>query len=131
IVVLDEFQYLADGSKGWAEVASELNAVWERPRAKRNTLLVLTGSEVSAMEELAAGGGPLYGRVDWHAKLRPFNYWHAHEMAPYEDLRDRAKSYGVFGGIPRYLAAVDVQKPLEREITRLHLEPHGVVRQLL
>lgn len=131
IVVLDEFQYLADGEKGLSEVASELNAAWERPRERRSALLVLTGSEVSAMEGLAAGGGPLYGRVDWHAKLRPFDYWHAHEMVPYPDLRDRARLYGVFGGIPRYLAAVDVEQPLEREIARLHLDPHGEVRQLL
>ncbi len=131
IVVLDEFQYLADGAQGLAEVASELNAVWERPRSGRNLLLVLTGSEVSAMEGLAEGGGPLYGRVDWHAKLRPFDYWYAQELAPYSDLRDRARLYGVFGGIPRYLAAVDAKRPLVSEIVRLHLDPHGEVRQLL
>lgn len=131
IVVLDEFQYLADGRKGLAEVASELNAVWEDPQSRRSVLLVLTGSEVSAMEELATGGGPLYGRVDWHAKIRPFDYWHAQELAPYEDLRDKARLYGVFGGIPRYLAAVDTQQPLSHEITRLQLDPHGEVRQLL
>lgn len=81
IVILDEFQFLADGPRGLAEVASELNAVWERAHVERPTLLVLTGSEVSAMEELAAGGGPLYGRVDWHAKIRPFDYWHAPTVA--------------------------------------------------
>lgn len=131
IVILDEFQYLADGARGLAEVASELNAVWERPRSGRNVLLVLTGSEVSAMEKLAEGGGPLYGRVDWHAKIRPFNYWHAQELAPYSALRDNAKLYGVFGGIPRYLSAIDVRRPLASEIARLHLDPHGEVRQLL
>ncbi|MCY4271527.1 MAG: hypothetical protein OXF00_02655 [bacterium] len=29
VIVLDEFQYLADGESGLREVASELNAVWE------------------------------------------------------------------------------------------------------
>jgi len=131
VVVLDEFQYLAAGNKGLAEVASELNAVWERPHSERSVLLVLTGSEVSALEGLAKGGGPFYGRVDWHAKIRPFDYWYAQEMAPYESLRDKARLYGVFGGIPRYLAAVDHQQPLPSEITRLQLDPHGEVRQLL
>lgn len=131
IVILDEFQFLADGPRGLAEVASELNAVWERAHLQRPPLLILAGSEVSAMEELAAGGGPLYGRVDWHAKIRPFDYWHAQELAPYEDLRDKAKLYGVFGGMPRYLAAVNTGEPLWREVTRLHLDPHGEVRQLL
>lgn len=131
IVILDEFQYLADGAKGLAEVASELNAVWERPRSGRNVLLVITGSAVSAMEGLAQGGGPIYGRVDWHAKIRPFNYWHAQELAHYSSLRDNARLYGVFGGMPRYLAAVNTGRPLASEIARLHLDPHGEVRQLL
>ena len=131
IVILDEFQYLADGSRGLAEVGSELNAAWERPRTRRDVLLVLTGSEISAMEELATGGGPLYGRVDWHARIKPFDYWYAQEMVPYPSLRDKARLYGVFGGTPRYLAAVDVKRPLWREIARVHLDPHGEVRQLL
>lgn len=131
VIVLDEFQYLADGEKGLAEVASELNAVWERPRMRRDLLLVLTGSVISAMEGLAAGGGPLYGRADWQARLRPFDYWYTQEMVPYFDLRDKAQLYGVFGGMPRYLSAVDAERPLKDEIIRLHLEPHGEVRQLL
>jgi AAA+ ATPase superfamily predicted ATPase len=131
IVILDEFQYLADGSRGLAEVGSELNAAWERPRTRRDVLLVLTGSEISAMEELATGGGPLYGRVDWHARIKPFDYWYAQEMAPYVNLRDKARLYGVFGGTPRYLAAVDAKRPLWHEVARLHLAPHGEVRQLL
>lgn len=131
IVVLDEFQYLADGPNGLAEVASELNAVWERPRARRHVLLILTGSEVSAMEGMAQGGGPLYGRVDWHAKIRAFDYWYAQELAPYPSLRDKARLYGAFGGMPRYLAAVDVKRPLAEEIVRLHLDRHGEVRHLL
>lgn len=131
VVVLDEFQYLADGAKGLAEVASELNAVWERPRSGRNVLLVITGSEVGAMEALAEGGGPIYGRVDWHARIRPFDYWHAQELAPYDSLQDKAKLYGVFGGMPRYLAAVRPQRSISSEIARLHLDPHGEVRHLL
>src|SRR5690606_17705171 len=50
---------------------------------------------------------------------------------PYTELRDKARLYGVFGGVPRYLAAVDVNQPLAHEIARLHLDPHGEVRQLL
>lgn len=131
VIVLDEFQYLAEATGGLAEVASELNAVWERPHMSRNVLLVLTGSEVSSMEALAEGGGPLYGRVDWHAKIRPFDYWHAQEFAPYVSLRDRARLYGAFGGLPRYLAAVDSKQPLVSEIIRLQLNPHGEVRHLV
>jgi uncharacterized protein len=131
VVVLDEFQYLADDADGVAAVASELNAVWERQRSPRPLLLVLSGSAVGTMEALAAGGGPLYGRFDWQHRLQPFGYWHTAEMVPFDDLRDRALVYGIFGGTPRYLAAVDVSKPLTENITRLLLDPTGEVRQLV
>ncbi|MEO7363762.1 MAG: hypothetical protein ABI120_25750, partial [Gemmatimonadaceae bacterium] len=83
VIVLDEFQYLADAESGVAAVASELNAVWESRELKRAAggnlplLVVLAGSAVTTMEALAGGGSPLYGRFDWHHTLRPFTYWHA------------------------------------------------------
>ena len=62
VVILDEFQYLGEGEGGAAEVASELNAAWERQRPARPILIVLSGSAIGTMEAIAAGGGPLYGR---------------------------------------------------------------------
>jgi hypothetical protein len=135
VVVLDEFQYLADGSGGVAAVASELNAVWEPLDKRRNSalplLIVLAGSAVATMEALAAGGAPLYGRFAWQEKLQPFTYWHAAELAPFERLRDRALLYGIFGGTPRYLAAVDRGRPLAANATELLLSPRGEVRLLV
>lgn len=135
VVVLDEFQYLGEGEAGAAEVASELNAAWERqarrPASERPFLLVLSGSAVGTMEALAGGGGPLYGRFSWHGRLRPFGYWHTAEMVPFPDLRERALAYGVFGGTPRYLAAVDATRPLAENATDLLLDPKGEVRLLV
>ncbi len=88
VVVLDEFQYLGDGDSGAAEVASELNAAWERRRETQPLLLVLAGSAVGTMAALAGGGGPLYRRFSWYGRLRLFGAWHAAEMAPFEDLRE-------------------------------------------
>lgn len=131
VVVLDEFQYLADDAKGLAAVASELNAVWEARREPRPFVLVLAGSVVSMMESLAAGGAPLYGRFNWQHRLEPFGYWHAGEMAPFADPRERALAYGVFGGTPKYLDLVDASAPLADNVQRLVLNPSGAVRLLV
>lgn len=131
VVVLDEFQYLGDGEAGAVEVASELNAVWERPRADRPILIVLAGSAVGTMEALAAGGGPLYGRFTWQHQLQPFGYWHTAEMVPFPDLLDRALAYGIFGGTPRYLNSIDVSQSLAENVSRLLLDPSGEVRLLV
>lgn len=129
VLVLDEFQYLADGTDSAAVVASELNAAWERQKGVPPILVVLAGSAVGTMEALAGGGGPLYGRFSWHRTLKPFSYRHAAEMAPFPDVRDRAVAYGVFGGTPQYLAALRTDEPLAGNITRLMLRPGGEVRQ--
>ena len=137
VVVLDEFQYLADGEAGVAAVASELNAVWEGRELKRAAggrlplLMVLAGSAVTTMEALAGGGSPLYGRFDWQHTLEPFTYWFAAELAALESQRDRALAYGVFGGTPRYLAAIDARRSLAENTTDLLLSPRGEVRLLV
>jgi AAA+ ATPase superfamily predicted ATPase len=130
VIILDEFQYLAEDGN-LAAVASELNAAWERKRAPRPLLLVLSGSAVSTMEGLAGGGAPLYGRFAWQHRLRPLTYWHAAELAPFRALRDRAIAYGVFGGTPRYLAAINPEQSLARNIRDLLLAPTGEVRTLV
>lgn len=137
VIVLDEFQYLADGEAGVAAVASELNAVWEGREVKRAAdgrlplLVVLAGSAVTTMEALAGGGSPLYGRFDWQHTLEPFTYWFAAELAAFESPRDRALAYGVFGGTPRYLAAIDARRTLAENATDLLLSPRGEVRLLV
>jgi AAA+ ATPase superfamily predicted ATPase len=135
VVVLDEFQYLAEGDAGLAEVASELNAVWEqlgtRGSGSPPLLIVLAGSAVATMEALAGGGAPLYGRFAWHHKLQPFTYWHAAELAPFASLRDRALLYGIFGGTPRYLSAIDPARSLAENTADLLLSPRGEVRLLV
>ncbi len=70
VIIIDEFQYLADDDAGLAEVASELNAAWERTRPPRPLLLILSGSAVSTMEALAMGGAPLYGRFAWRQRVQ-------------------------------------------------------------
>lgn len=137
VMVLDEFQYLADGEAGLAAVASELNAVWEGRELRRAAggklplLVVLAGSAVSTMEALAGGGSPLYGRFDWQHVLEPFTYWYAAELAAFESPRNRALAYGIFGGTPRYLAAIRSRQSLARNTTDLLLSPRGEVRLLV
>ena len=129
VIVLDEFQYLATDQTGLAEVTSELNAVWEGRMARTGgLLLVLSGSAVRTMEALAAGGSPLYGRLDCVRQLHPFDYYDAARMVPAYSPEDRIRSYAAFGGVPKYLSAIDDTQPLEANIVRLLLDPHGQVR---
>ena len=131
VVVLDEFQYLGDDARELAAVASELNAAWEQRRPPRALVFVISGSAIRTLEALDAGGAPLHGRFAWKAELLPFDYWHAAQMAAFRSLRDRARAYAIFGGTPRYLAAVKPGRSLGDNAARLALAPRGEVRGLV
>ena len=132
VIVLDEFQHLADGESGRREVASELNAVWESGLSRSAGLLVvLCGSAVRTLEALASGGSPLYGRVDAQLSLEPFDYYDAGQMVVRYSPRDRVRAYAAFGGLPANLAVVDDTRPVGENIAGLLLSPHGVVRTRL
>ncbi len=129
-IVLDEYQYLQGGRD--ENVDSALAAVWERyanrrPRG-RPFVLVLCGSIVRVMERLDAAENPLYGRLDWKARLEPFDYLDAARIAAYPLVRDRMLAYGIYGGTPRYLATIDLGRPLADNVIRSVLPPNGNVR---
>ena len=124
VVVFDEVQYLLGGED---DFASNLVAIWDRELRDRPFMLVLCGSEVGVMERLGAGDSPLYGRIDWATRLRPFDYHTAREMAPNLDLRKAAEAYGIFGGTPRYLAVLEQSRRLREPVIRSFLSPRGEV----
>ena len=132
VLVLDEFQYLAHGSRGLREVTSELNAVWEGPPQRTAPLLVvLAGSAASTLGGLASGGSPLYGRLEAVVALAPFDYFDAGEMVPRYSPADRVRAYAAFGGMPAYLAHIDDRHSVDRNIVSLLLSDTGAVGHMV
>jgi AAA+ ATPase superfamily predicted ATPase len=123
VVVLDEFQYVL----GNGEVTSHVVAAWDPAPKSRPITLMLAGSEISTMSHLQAGSEPLFGRITWSSRLYPFDYRDAARMAPHLGLRDAAYLYGIFGGSPRYLAALDDGEPLADGVSRTFVSPRGEV----
>ncbi|HCF99376.1 MAG TPA: hypothetical protein DEV93_02395 [Chloroflexi bacterium] len=124
IVVLDEFQYLLGQED---DIASQLAAVWDREVGDAPLTIALSGSEITTMERLQQGSQPLYGRPDWSARLRPFDYWNTARMAPERSPREAALVYGIFGGTPRYLASSHADEPFDDFVTHSFLSPQGDV----
>lgn len=128
VIVLDEFQYLGGDDRGLAEVSSAINSTKERSRSTRPFVLVLSGSAVTTMEGLAAGGAPLYGRLDLHLRIEPLEAYDAAAFVPAWDLRSKAAAYGVLGGVPAYWAALDPSVDLRTNIAGQVLSREGTVR---
>jgi uncharacterized protein len=127
-IVIDEVQYLAASAVGLAEVASAINATFERVPARRPFVLALSGSAVSTLTGLAAGGAPLYGRLALHLKLEPLGPLEVAAFVPTWSARERAAGFGTLGGTPAYWSVVDSTHDLRANLAELVLARTGRLR---
>nr|WP_246581021.1 ATP-binding protein [Deinococcus aestuarii] len=119
-VVLDEFPYLADAEPA---LPSLIQGAWDRIQATGLPLkLVLCGSSISFMAELLAERNPLHGRQTLDIDLAPLSYREAGERFGDWPLDERLKAYGVFGGMPYYLALCDPTRTLQQNVEEVILE---------
>jgi uncharacterized protein len=114
-VVIDEFSYYCDQTP---ELPSLLQRWWDRVGQQTRILLVLASSHMRFMAGLLQGDQPLYGRCSGEFRLQPFDYADAGRFFPDYSPEDRLRAYGVFGGMPAYLAACDPSLSLDENIRR-------------
>ena len=117
IAVLDEFPWMVDGDPS---LEGELQAQWDRTLEKLPVLMVLIGSDVAMMEQLATHGRPLFGRLRpcAVASLDPAEVASA---LPGRSAFDAFEAYLVTGGYPR----------LVTDLARSGLSPEEYVRAAL
>ena len=127
-LILDEFPYLVAQSP---ELPSVLQAWWDREGIQARLLVVLCGSQLSAMEALGAESAPLFGRFNGgRLLLTPLSYEDVaafYQSSPLYGLRETLIMYGVLGGTPRYHAMADTSRPMASEIVDLLMRPRSVL----
>lgn len=114
IIVLDEFQYWAQGDKS---LPSLLQRFWDRTGKNSKIMIVLCGSYVSLMvDQTLAEKSPLYGRRTGQLQLRPFDFRTACRFFPKWPAVDKLTAYAILGGMPAYHAQFDPAETLEQNI---------------
>jgi uncharacterized protein len=124
-VIIDEFSYFVDQAP---ELPSLLQRWWDQTGARGQIKLILASSHVSYMDRLLQGDQPLFGRRTGELRLQRFDYADAGRFFPGYDPVDRLRAYGVFGGMPAYLAACEPDLSLAENIKRRILEPDAYLR---
>jgi len=120
ILILDEFTYAAEADSA---MLSSLQHAWDQQFKTRQTIIVLCGSHVHAMETLQAHQSPLFGRLtgQWH--LRPLTFANLREFLPGWSAEERVAAYAVVGGVPAYLEWLDPARSLSDNIRDVILAP--------
>jgi AAA+ ATPase superfamily predicted ATPase len=141
VVLLDEFPYLVDSD---GSLPSTLQRIWDHETDDSKAKVVLTGSSIGMMYEIALeGGSPLYGRVsqnpngEFSIDQLPFKA--ATEFFPGYSNEEKVLAFSIFGGTPHYLNAINPEKNIAENVQEavlsqdggLHNEPETVLRMEL
>jgi uncharacterized protein len=125
VVILDEFQYLAERNPA---LGTTLNRWWRQIGRKLPLVLIIAGSEVSFFEQDVLAG-QMYGRRTGQWQVVPFGYRDAALFMPGYSPEDRVRAYAVCGGMPYYLERFDDKVPLAENILRHILRRDGFLHE--
>ncbi|MGQ9856663.1 MAG: ATP-binding protein [Fervidobacterium sp.] len=118
IVVLDEFQYIAESNKEVLSVLQVLFDEYEDSKIK----LVLCGSSISFMEGIFSEKNPLFGRKTAALKLLPVSFEHLKLFIPEYNYHQLLEVYSIIGGIPYHLRLWDGKKSVLENVENLFLK---------
>lgn len=137
IVIIDEFPYLVDENEA---LPSIIQRIWDHEVEDTSATFILTGSAIGMIHNIALdGSSPLYGRIskrpNGKLNIGPLPFGAAMSFFPDYEPVEQVIAYGVFGGTPDYLRAVDDKQSLKENITEalllrdggLHEEPENVL----
>ena len=123
LVILDEFPYLCKGNPA---LPSLIQRFWDNVGRHTKMFLILCGSSVSFMEnEVLGEKSPLYGRRTGQLKLEGLPPSSSFKFSEGWPVRDRLKTYGIFGNIPAYLSLIEHQVKLQEMLTATAFSPTG------
>ena len=137
VLIIDEFPFLASPNPS---IKSILQHIIDHDWKNKNILLVLCGSSVSFMiNDVMGYKSPLYGRCTGNMEVLPFNYYESGAFFPEYSPEDKIISYGILGGVPRYLNAFDDEQSIKDNIVTnilkngvfLNDEPQALLRMEL
>ena len=120
ILVLDEYPYLRENSKG---LDSILQSLIDHYKDTSNMKFIVCGSYVDTMKALLEKQNPLYGRIDLTLNLKPMDYYESALFYPEFTEEDKVRLFSVFGGIPYYNRLIDGQKSVRENIIELIASP--------
>ena len=104
-IIIDEFSYAVDADSALPSVIQRL---WDgAKRAETQAFFVLCTSFTEAVERHFRAEGALYRRRTHELRIEPFSYRDAALFFPKWSHIDQSQVWGIVGGVPSYLDALD------------------------
>jgi AAA+ ATPase superfamily predicted ATPase len=119
ILILDELPYAAEADPA---TLSALQHAWDQFFQESQTVIILCGSQVKAMETLQYYQSPLFGRMTGQWYLQPLAFPHLKLFFPTWTAAERVALYAIVGGVPAYLRWLDETVGLVANIRNVILD---------
>lgn len=114
VLVIDELPYLVKTNPAFPSI---LQCAWDETLQGANVLLVLCGSSVHMMHDIALShASPLYGRRTAQIRLQPLRFNEVREGLPHFGFAQLMERYALTGGVPKYLEFFLEDGDIERDI---------------
>lgn len=116
IIVLDEFQYIANTSKGFLSFMQNLI---DQKLLQTKIFMVVCGSSVSFMEnEVLAYKSPLFGRRTAQFEINPFGFYDMIKFFKKYNAIELVETYSILGGTPQYIMKFDEKLGIEENLKK-------------
>jgi AAA+ ATPase superfamily predicted ATPase len=123
VLCIDEFPWLAEESP---DALSLLKQFWDRNQNDPRLMLVLCGSNTSALKRYFAGSAPVMGRRTRNLEITPLSLRGVRAFFPDYGHDELALAYFLCGGYPGYLRQLDATVSVRRNIERTFLRDDHV-----
>jgi AAA+ ATPase superfamily predicted ATPase len=123
IIFFDELQWMAAGR---TKLVSLLKYYWDNHWKDKHVLLILCGSVASFMTRKVLKSNALYGRINLEILLKGLPANEAARLFSGKRSKEEILKYlMVFGGVPKYLEEINLNRSFNQNINRLCFSPHG------
>lgn len=120
VVVLDEFPYLAGSTRGLESIVQRW---WDQRGRDSHIMLILCGSAVAYMQQIAGAAAPLHQRATGSIFVRSLDFRAAGLFVTRLAPAERLLAYGILGGTPLYLEQWDDRASNRANLVRLFADP--------
>lgn len=120
VVVIDEFPYLAGSTRGLESVVQRW---WDQRGRDGHVMLILCGSAVASMQQIAGVAAPLHQRATASLLVKPLDCRAAGLFVAGLAPAERLLAYGILGGTPLYLEQWDDRVSKRANLVRLFADP--------